>query len=754
MQTALATAPNSAIPAGLRKKAYDSSALSGITKHAAGVLHVAPDGDILLLRRAGKRGVDNFVGHWALPGGGVEEGETPEQGAVRENKEEIGQDVDPAGLKDLHKHVTPTGMAFHTFARPVDSKFSPTLNDEHSASGWFSLGDLPQPMHPAVESLIRDRIGAAAGMSEDDAANLGAGLAAWAKEPQAADEIMKIDVDDEDGQLEKLIAYIKANSEVGHSFGVVVDPEDSELARKFYIDGDGAFRIRDVTMVSDVPVGDSALQIAMDRDSIREKTRDGRLIVKRTHISKANVCPYRGKEIPGWEALGLDPNAVYNLLRDPDELRKAAPTLNGVQLLIKHIPVNANGADSHRPMETVGSVGSDAEFDGEYLDNSLYVNAKHGIEAIENNTQRELSAGYHYKPDMTPGNFRGTAFDGVMRDIVFNHVALVEDGRAGPDVVVGDEALKEQDMAKVTRFGAMTLSLTAASIAPLLAMDSRVTLPKDLFAPLTTKNFKDSRVKLLAGVRTAIDGKLRKGLALDASMEQFAKAIDAFSDDLVDGVDEPAPEDKQAAIEKIATVEPAKAITEPGSTYDAEPFKSFLREKGMGEDDIMKACDMMPKPLAASDSDETPEEKEAREKKEKEDKAANDAAIAAKDAEMKDMVTKPAMDQAIQAAVKQTRETERGIRAALAEVTPWVGEIPASMAFDSGADVYRHALVMRGVDGAKTLHADALLPILKTLPKAGARAPIAQDGSPQIAMDAVNKAVKLAPGLEHISTSL
>jgi uncharacterized protein len=108
-----------------------------------------------------------------------------------------------------------------------------------------------------------------------------------------------------------------------------------------------------------------------------------------------------------------------------------------VQLLIKHIPVNA---EDHRPNETVGSLGSEAEFDGEYLDNSLYVNARNAIDAIESGRQKELSAGYHYKPDMTPGNFRGTAYDGVMREIVFNHVALVEDGRAGPDVVVGDSA--------------------------------------------------------------------------------------------------------------------------------------------------------------------------------------------------------------------------------------------------------------------------------------------------------------------------
>ncbi len=63
---------------------------------------------------------------------------------------------------------------------------------------------------------------------------------------------------------------------------------------------------------------------------------------------------------------------------------------------------------------------------------------------------------------------------------------------------------------------------------------------------------------------------------------------------------------------------------------------------------------------------------------------------------------------------------------------------------------------MKGVDGAKTLHADALLPILKTLPKIGARAPDRSASEPALAMDAsvVTKARALAPGLENISTTL
>jgi hypothetical protein len=40
---------------------------------------------------------------------------------------------------------------------------------------------------------------------------------------------------------------------------------------------------------------------------------------------------------------------------------------------------------------------------------------------------------------MTPGVYEGKRFDGIMRDIQGNHVALVPDGRVGPVATVADE---------------------------------------------------------------------------------------------------------------------------------------------------------------------------------------------------------------------------------------------------------------------------------------------------------------------------
>jgi hypothetical protein len=316
---------------------------------------------------------------------------------------------------------------------------------------------------------------------------------------------------------------------------------------------------------------------------------------------------------------------------------------------------------------------------------------------------------------------------------------------------------KESDMAKATRFGEMVLALAGSQIAPLLAQDQKITLSKDLFAPLTSKNFKDGKTKLLAGVRIAMDGKLKSGVALDASMEKIGKAFDDFSSNM-GSMDEPAPEDKMA---DEPVVEAVKAPIESGSTYDAEPMKAFMRDCGMDEEKIARCMDMMPKAAipGAADEDDDEAKKKAEEEKKAKEAAAKDE-FPDKDKDKEKPVDKPAMDAALKAQadhfqkeLQKVRDTERGVRVAIAEVHPWTGDLPATMAFDSAADVYRHALVMKNVDGAKTLHQDALLPILKTLPKNGVQP---RPAGEHIAMDssAIGKAIKMAPGLENISTVL
>ena len=181
---------------------------------------------------------------------------------------------------------------------------------------------------------------------------------------------------------------------------------------------------------------------AIDRGTSRAFDAEGRLRVSSTPISKAAVNDYYGWEIPGAAGLRLDPTRTYSLLRDPAELAKAAPSFAGVQLLDEHIPVSA---DAPQTGNIVGAIGTDVRFDDPYLKASLIVWDAAAIRLIERDEKRQLSAGYAYDADMTPGVWRGQSYDGVMRNIRGNHVTLVPVGRAGPDVVVGDSAMLATD---------------------------------------------------------------------------------------------------------------------------------------------------------------------------------------------------------------------------------------------------------------------------------------------------------------------
>ena len=210
------------------------------------------------------------------------------------------------------------------------------------------------------------------------------------------------------------------------------------------------------------------LSIAQDR-SLRSYDQDGRLHVESSNISKATVNPYYGSEIPNYQQLGLEPKKVYYLLRDPEELEKAAPTFNNLPLLSKHIPVSA---DEPQKEVIAGTTGSDTVFEDGYLKCSLAVWDAEAIAGIESGEQVELSSAYHYTADMTAGEFEGRHYDGVMRDIVGNHVALVDVGRAGRDVVVSDaDPFHER---KTMKLKAGAKARIQAAVQPLLAQDAEL----------------------------------------------------------------------------------------------------------------------------------------------------------------------------------------------------------------------------------------------------------------------------------------
>jgi len=193
--------------------------------------------------------------------------------------------------------------------------------------------------------------------------------------------------------------------------------------------------------------------IAFD-SSVRSIDESGHLRIARTIISKASVDPYFGREIPGYEALGLDPDRIYKMLRDPVELEKSADSFKGKQLLFKHVYVDAKNTEKEL---TVGAIGSDVVYEDGKLYADLTFWDEEAIALIESGKMEQLSSSYYFDPDMTPGVFEGQAHDGVMRNIHGNHTALVERGRIGRDAVISDSLPLEMRLNMKLKKGAVQL---------------------------------------------------------------------------------------------------------------------------------------------------------------------------------------------------------------------------------------------------------------------------------------------------------
>ncbi len=170
-------------------------------------------------------------------------------------------------------------------------------------------------------------------------------------------------------------------------------------------------------------------------DTKRKIDENGFLHVGLSNISKECVSPYYGYEIPNYKALELSANKVYYAYRSAYELNLAVDTFNGLPLLRGHYIEHAQKPQKeHR----VGSLGTDCCFSEPYLQNSIIVTDAEAIRKIESGERVELSAAYAYEPILESGIFNGQKYDFLMTNIRGNHVALVEEGRVGADVIVAD----------------------------------------------------------------------------------------------------------------------------------------------------------------------------------------------------------------------------------------------------------------------------------------------------------------------------
>lgn len=422
--------------------------------------------------------------------------------------------------------------------------------------------------------------------------------------------------------------------------------------------------------------------IAFDASTKRRIDDNGFMHVESSHITKEQVAPYYGYEIPNYEKFNLEPNKIYYGYRSAEELQKAVPTFNGLPLLLHH---HAESADEPQKEYRVGSVGTSAVWNAPYIDNALAITDKAGIQAVEDGTCREISSAYQYDPDFTKGEFEGKPYDFVMRNIRGNHVALVEEGRAGPDVVVADAQIKPNPKGKISAMNRLKNFFKGAWDS-----DPEEAIEQEDPKPIEDE---DKSVKVKAIVESLAEilppDKLSE---LSAALNELASGKEEAIDEDPEAEVPPAepPAEEKPAPEKIEDDEepepaPAPAKEEPPAEPPAEEPEPPVEE------------DEEPAPEPAPEEEEDP----LGEAKDAWDKCGMDS---------DDPAVKKAFAKGFscgsegnkKAAIAQDAQIRRAVKQLEAqfEAANEVGKVIGAvkpMAFDSVPDIYSHALREMGV---------------------------------------------------------
>ena len=267
----------------------------------------------------------------------------------------------------------------------------------------------------------------------------------------------------------------------------------------------------------------------------RQKDINGWFEVKDNPISKVGVFDYSGAQIGA-----ADPNRIYRVYRPAEELADPA-TIESFKLLpiVDDHTMLGNPNEGMTPAEdkgVAGVIGEEVYFKHPYLLANIKVFSETLRQKIEAG-KIDLSGGYRCFYEFTPGIFEGEPYDAIQRQPRGNHLALVDEGRMGSDVVVLDH-----------------LKFT---------VDKKDTI--------TMEN-----EKLLSALQAALD-KLNKGSALtQEDIENLASVVNSLAQTTSkEKSDDPAATDNNddALVEEIApdNVSDLDAIDdETGQTTDLE----------------------------------------------------------------------------------------------------------------------------------------------------------------------------------------
>ncbi len=229
--------------------------------------------------------------------------------------------------------------------------------------------------------------------------------------------------------------------------------------------------------------------------------------------------------------------------------------------------------------------------DGDKVAASLVIQDAGLIGAIERKDRREVSAGYVCRVENTPGQTpTGERYDRIQRDRRYNHVAIVERGRAGSDVALRLDSQGNQD------YGANPREEKSMETIRIDGVDYPLGTEAERKAAAQAHARYQTRVDAeLAAARKAVDQATARADAAEATAKEVQTKLDAATDPAV----------LDARVEaRAGLVSKARAILGAEAKLDGKDVdvmracitkvRPETKLDGKSEDYVRAAFDMLP----------------------------------------------------------------------------------------------------------------------------------------------------------------
>lgn len=280
--------------------------------------------------------------------------------------------------------------------------------------------------------------------------------------------------------------------------------------------------------------------------------------------------------------------SIRRELRHPDDVFKqdSLESLKTIPITVDHPHVLVTAENTSDLM--VGMTGETVKLDKEHILTSINVTHKNGIEAI-NKGKRALSLGYTVDLIKEDGTFNGESYTHRQTNIKYNHLAIVNKGRAGKEARINFDSFSDDSIAVQVQQSKTNLinnerkKMNEDEIKSLnIKLDQ---LEKELFAEKKIRADKESEhdklqarfdeLKLenekLKATRTdsLINEKVRK------RVELFAKASKVLKLDTIDELT-----DRQIMEKVIMNRDSSKDLSQYSDDYISGRFDTIIENLG------------------------------------------------------------------------------------------------------------------------------------------------------------------------------